>query len=93
MEHPRRLSSATTAVVLLLLLVAIAEMGTAVQVGGNSCECEYPSGQYKLETIGKCDSHKCAKWCKQEGYTDGTCDIWKKKCVCTKKCPRKETVA
>lgn len=44
--------------------------------------CKVPSGSFQGVCI---KSHNCAVMCKAEGFADGSCSTFKRKCICQKK--------
>ncbi|XP_021801014.1 defensin Ec-AMP-D1-like [Prunus avium] len=85
MEGSRRMFS--TVFILVLLLVAIGT-GPMVAEGkvatkGKSRTCESLSMKFK----GLCfRSNHCADTCKKEGFLEGKCVGFRRRCTCTKKC-------
>ncbi|KAG8498720.1 hypothetical protein CXB51_005052 [Gossypium anomalum] len=64
----------------LLLLVLLAEMGPTTVEGR---KCESPSHKFK----GMCmNRDNCATVCQTEGYEDGKCEGFRRRCICIKPC-------
>nr|GEY49775.1 hypothetical protein [Tanacetum cinerariifolium] len=70
--------------VLVLLLVPYeGERGRKMMMVVEARTCESPSHEFK----GPCVSdHNCGLVCKNEGFTDGSCRGFHKRCFCTKNC-------
>ncbi|TYI95879.1 hypothetical protein E1A91_D01G029900v1 [Gossypium mustelinum] len=74
-------SRSISAVVLLMLVLLATEMGPVAADGDKICES--PSNAFK----GLClRDDNCDIVCKTEGFPNGDCKGFLRKCVCTKPC-------
>ncbi|KAL4334038.1 hypothetical protein GQ457_07G010990 [Hibiscus cannabinus] len=76
-----KFSCSSIAYLLLLVLLTI-EMGP-ITVEGKIKICERPSTLFK----GLCMSDlNCETLCNSEGFTDGECEGFRRRCICAKPC-------
>ncbi|KAL5218178.1 hypothetical protein ABZP36_018862 [Zizania latifolia] len=80
MEASRKLFSAM--LLLLLLLVSTGDMGGPVAVA-EARLCESQSHRYKGPCVRKSN---CANVCRTEGFPDGHCRGFRRRCFCTRPC-------
>ncbi|KAG8073309.1 hypothetical protein GUJ93_ZPchr0006g40975 [Zizania palustris] len=80
MEASRKLFSAM--LLLLLLLVGTGDMGGPVTVA-EARLCESQSHRYKGPCVRRSN---CANVCKTEGFPDGHCRGFRRRCFCTRPC-------
>ncbi|KAG9151689.1 hypothetical protein Leryth_001981 [Lithospermum erythrorhizon] len=65
----------------LLLIVVLATEVSNVQVEGRVCQSQ--SHYYKGACI---RSHNCALVCRNEGFSGGNCNGFRRRCFCTRLC-------
>ena len=71
-----------SAILVLMLLLVATEMGGPVVVA-EARTCESQSHRFKGPCVRRSN---CANVCKTEGFPDGKCRGFRRRCYCTKQC-------
>ncbi|KAL4304520.1 hypothetical protein GQ457_10G007760 [Hibiscus cannabinus] len=72
-----------SSIVFLLLLVLLTIDMSPMAVEGKIKICERPSSKFKGLCMSRLD---CETLCNSEGFTDGECEGFRRRCICKKPC-------